>query len=116
MADSLPFGSAAWTNVEEHEGEYADRINQFTAQINNKALLSYVSSLWDNQPCTISPEFSVGNFNLVRKIQFDDGVEWIIRLRMPPMPDQGGVMASYPSREKIGLDMESELATMEFVW
>lgn len=25
----------------------------------------------------------------MRKIQFDDGVEWIARLRMPPMPDRG---------------------------
>lgn len=115
MADSLPSGSAAWTCGEEYEGEYTERINQFIDKINKNALLSYASSLRGNQPCTISPEFSVGSFNLVRKIQFDDGVEWIVRLRMPPMPDQGSGMASPPDREKMLLDMQSELATMEFV-
>ncbi|KAI0096980.1 hypothetical protein GGR51DRAFT_578541 [Nemania sp. FL0031] len=115
MADSLPFGSAAWTNGEEYGGEYAERINQFVHKINTKALLSYASSLRGNQLCTVSHEFSVGSFNLVRKIQFDDGVEWIVRLRMPPMPDRGSSTASPPARKRMRLDMQSELATMEFV-
>ena len=115
MVDSLQFGSAAWTNGKECVDEYADRINRFNDKINKKALVSYASSLRGNQPCTISSEFSVGSFNLVRKIQFDDGVEWIVRFRMPPMPDEGDEMGSPSFRERILLDMESEVATMDFV-
>ncbi|KAK4151386.1 hypothetical protein C8A00DRAFT_45395 [Chaetomidium leptoderma] len=98
MANPLPLGSTAWTGGEEYGGEYADRINQFIHQIDKNALLSYASALRGSQPCTISSEFSVGSFNL-----------WTVRLRMPPMPDHP------PSREKIFMDMQSELATMEFV-
>lgn len=115
MAGSLPFGSAAWTSGEEYGGEYSVRINQFIDKINEKALLSYASLLRGGQPCTLSPEFSVGSFNLVRKIQFDDGVEWVVRLRMPPMLGEGSGMASPPARERMILDIQSELATMEFV-
>lgn len=115
MVDSLPFGSAAWTSGEEYGGEYAERINQFIEKINKNSLISYASLLRGNQPCTVSPEFSVGNFHLVRKIQFDDGVEWIARLRMPPMPHHGSWMATPPARERMLLEMQSELATMEFV-
>jgi hypothetical protein len=77
-------------------------------------MLAYASALRENRPCTISREFSVGSFNLVHKIQFDGGVEWIARLRMPPMPDQGSRAVS-PAMERILLGMQSELATMEFV-
>lgn len=115
MANALTFGSAAWTSGEEYGGEYAARINRFTNRIDEKALLSYASSLHGDRPCTLSPEFSVGSFNLVRKIQFDDGVEWIVRLRMPPILDDGNAVAAPPAQETISLDMQSELATMEFV-
>ncbi|KAM3499699.1 hypothetical protein MY11210_009593 [Beauveria gryllotalpidicola] len=113
MAESLPFGSAAWTSGEEYGGEYAVHINQFIDKINEKALLSYASLLRGIQPCILSPEFSVESFNLVRKIQFDDGLEWVVRLRMPPMLNEGSGMASPPSRERIMLDIQSELATMD---
>ncbi|KAI1123476.1 hypothetical protein F5Y10DRAFT_280901 [Nemania abortiva] len=95
MADSLPFGSAAWTSGEEYGGEYAERINLFINKINKKALLSYASLLRGNQPCIVS--------NLVRKIRFDDDVEWI-----------GSWIATPTARERMLLDMQSELATMEF--
>ncbi|POR31014.1 Uncharacterized protein TPAR_08762 [Tolypocladium paradoxum] len=115
MADSLPVGSAARTGGQEYVDEYADRINRFVNTFNQDALLALASALRGNRPCTASREFSVGNFNLVRKIRFDDGVEWIARLRMPPLPDQDGGIDSPSTREKILLDMQSELATMEFV-
>ncbi|KAL9584168.1 MAG: hypothetical protein Q9212_002285 [Teloschistes hypoglaucus] len=120
MVDSISIGSAAWTGGEEYEGEYADRINKFIDQIDHKALLDYASKLRENRPCTMSPELSVGTCNLVRKIQFDDGVEWIARLRMPPMPDHDTKEMSPTSeagrgRERALLNMQSELATMDFV-
>ncbi|KAL8778069.1 MAG: hypothetical protein Q9194_002201 [Teloschistes cf. exilis] len=68
----------------------------------------------------MSREFSVGASNLVRKIQFDDCVEWIARLRMPRPQDQGNKRISPTSEAARGrgrtlLNMQSELATMDFV-
>jgi hypothetical protein len=87
MAGASAFGSAAWTGGEEYGGEYTERIDDFLCKVNTSALLSYASSLRGNRSCTLSREFSVGNFNLVRNLEFEDGVSWIARLRMPSMPD-----------------------------
>lgn len=111
MVDSLPVGSAAWTGAEEYEDEYSERINQFIESINKEALVDFASSLRHNQPCTLSDKFSVGSFNLVRKIQFNDGVEWVARLRMPPMPDSSFNLRN--ERENALREMQSELATIE---
>lgn len=112
--DSLPVGSAAWIGGEAYfdSEEYSDRINQFIDKIDEGALVTFASGLRENRSCNISREFSVGSFHLVRKIQFDDGVEWIARLRMPPMPDEDGEI---DTRESTLLGMQSELATMEFL-
>ena len=110
MTDSIAVGTAAWTGGAEYEEEYAMRIKKFIDTLSQQTLMSYVSALRDNRPCALSPEFSVGNFNLVRKIQFDDGVEWITRLRMPPLPGH-----SATAQKTTLTEMESELATMEFI-
>ncbi|KAK9438138.1 Protein kinase-like protein [Metarhizium brunneum] len=117
MTDSPPLGNVSWKGVGDYGEEYAERIHKFIDKIDNKALESYASSLRGNQPCKISTEFSVGNFNLVRKIQFHDGVEWIVRLLMPPLPVAGQLVetVSPKAQEKRLLSMQSELATMEFV-
>ena len=106
-------GSAAWTNGEEYKDEYSSRIHQFSKHINKEALVDFASSLRDHQPCTLSDKFSVGNFNLVLKIEFADGVEWVARLRMPPMPGSSSTLVD--EKKKVLREMESELATMEFV-
>ncbi|KAJ3473809.1 hypothetical protein NLG97_g10120 [Lecanicillium saksenae] len=117
MAGSLSLGSAAWTNGQEYgdQGEHAERIRQFIDAINQEALLSYASSLRDHQPCALSASFSVGHSNLVRKIQFRDGVAWAARLRMPLTPDGGDATTTTSSEERTRREMQSELATMEFV-
>jgi hypothetical protein len=58
-----------------------------------------------------------GKFQLGAQDPTDDGVEWIARLRMPPMPGQDTKVDSSPAAKKmVFLDMQSELATMEFIW
>ena len=111
-------GSAAWSGGEEYGGEYTLRIAQFLSVINLEALRAYASTLREHRPCSVSDKFSVGNFNLVRTIRFDDGMKWVARLRMPPILD-GETIADPTSGGKYGrnvvLEMQSELATMEFV-
>ncbi|KAI1181902.1 hypothetical protein F5B17DRAFT_450768 [Nemania serpens] len=102
-------GSNAWTGGKEYKGDHALRIDHFNGTVNLEALRAYASELQKNQPCNVSPNFSVGQDNLVRKITFDDGVEWIARLRMSPMKGEPG------TANMISLDLRSELATMELV-
>ncbi|KAI1772352.1 hypothetical protein F4818DRAFT_453963 [Hypoxylon cercidicola] len=104
---SAPVGSDAGTRGKEYEGGHTVRIRQFNAAVNLEALQAFASEL-RSQPCIVSPGFSVGQHNLVRKITFRDGVNWIARLKMPPMEGE-------PSTADATLNMQSELATMEFV-
>ncbi|KAJ9656095.1 hypothetical protein H2201_008646 [Coniosporium apollinis] len=72
-------GSDAWTNGKEYENEfYAARIEQVQKAFNQSALTAYASLLRDGRACTLSSNFSVGSCNFVKKITFDDEVEWIV--------------------------------------
>lgn len=113
MMVSLPIGSAAWTDGKEYQYEYSERISHFLNRINKEALVDFASSLRENQPCMLSDQFSVGNFNLVLKIQFNDSVEWVARLRMPSLQDSFSTLVK--ERNKALREMKSELATMELV-
>jgi hypothetical protein len=84
-------------------------IENFLADINEHALRVYASSLRSNQPCEISGEYSVGTCYAVRKIRFEDGLEWIARFRMPPYDGEA------ENKELVRSEMESELDTMMFI-
>lgn len=111
MTDSTPLESTAWIGAKGFSDEYLQRIQQCNESINSDALLSYASSLRNIRPCALSRGLSVGRFNLVRKIKFDDGVQWVARLQLPPLPDD----EDPPPPAKLRREMESELDTMEFV-
>lgn len=124
MNNESILGSSGWTGGAEYHGEYADRIDQFVKAVDDNALKKYASGLRENRPCVLSREFSVGNDNLVRKIEFDDGIKWVARLRMPRiLHDTDGAASSHHNYENEKNDrsksvlvaMRSELATMEFV-
>lgn len=92
---------------------------------NEDAFIAYASSLRDGRTCTLSSKFSVGTRNFVKKITFDDEVEWIVRLRMPPLedfeeeterlspPESDSEKENEKRRERY--EMQSELDTMEFL-
>jgi hypothetical protein len=118
MAHSLPVGSDAWTNGEEYGGEYADRIRHFLPKIDEGKLLEHAELVRQKKKgsCTLHPKFSVGQDNLVRKIRFDDGVEWIVRLRMPPFPGSGSDLGpDLNNHVHARQSFQSELDTMDFV-
>lgn len=116
MDEPKCIGDCAWRNDKDYHGEYADRIEKFTTNIDTDALLKFASTLRDGRACTISDNFSVGNFNLVRKIRFDDDIDWIARLRMPPIDEHDGDgVTSGLNAKQVRREMESELATMEFI-
>ncbi|OAA70627.1 Aminoglycoside phosphotransferase [Cordyceps fumosorosea ARSEF 2679] len=110
MRNTFTVGSAAWTGATEHTDEYAERIVQFLKYTDESALCDYASGLRNGIDCTVCPEFAVGSNHMVRKLRFEDGKEWVARMRMPPIwgDDDLGSGA-------MNVAMSSELATMAFV-
>lgn len=110
MTKPAPIGSDAWIGADDYDAPRTKRIVDFMAAANEKALKSYASSLRNHQSCNISDKFSMGTTHLVRKLQFDDGVQWIARLRMPRLN------GSTTNRKQDLSEMRCELDTVEFVW
>ena len=115
-------GSDAWTGGEIYVvEEFVARIQYFKTAFNEAALLAHASSIRNGIKCRLHDKFAVGNFNFVKKIAFDDGVDWVARLRLPPIEhfDENGLMEELPSEDmdidRVLYEMQSELDTMEFV-
>jgi hypothetical protein len=105
-------GSDIWLNAEEvDDPELSARAKSFVDAINWEALESAAATK-RNVRCTLSEKFSLGHFNLVRRIIFDDGVNWIARLRLPELPDFFGTR-----REALGTRecMEIEISTAKYL-
>lgn len=122
MANILPMGLDSWTSGAGVYGEEADRIRRFIAKVKLKGLCDFASSMRRNWvPCAVSEEFSVGRHNMVRKIEFDDGVHWVAKLRMPPSRDEGyaashgAATEAEAGKEERLMEIQSEIATMDFV-
>jgi hypothetical protein len=85
MDDSSPLGSDTWSNEPRYENTYRARLDFVLNKVSEAALKELVSSLRNVMRCTISSYYAAGDFNLVKKITFDDEVQWIIRIRLPPL-------------------------------
>ena len=75
-------GSDPWIGADatEPDDEFHQRASMFIAAVNWDALLSLSSRLRHGISCKISDKFSIGHFNMLRRIIFDDQVSWIARL------------------------------------
>ncbi|KAF5976140.1 protein kinase-like domain-containing protein [Fusarium bulbicola] len=90
--------------------ELHDRALAFLAKLNWDHLLSISSALKNGVPCTFSQKFSIGHFNIVRRIDFADGTSWVARVRLPELRTVFG--------DREALDVAStlkvEVASMKF--
>ncbi|PGH20359.1 hypothetical protein AJ80_03627 [Polytolypa hystricis UAMH7299] len=59
------------------------RATLFFEQVEWGELAAIVSRHRDGISCSYHEKFSLGHFNMVRQIEFEDGVKWVARLRMP---------------------------------
>ncbi|KAF5723485.1 hypothetical protein FMUND_1809 [Fusarium mundagurra] len=68
-------GSTSWTGADAYDpsDELHDRALAVLDKLNWDHLLSLSSALNNGVPCTFSPKFSIGHFNMVRRIDFTDG-------------------------------------------
>lgn len=105
-------GSASWTGADNYEvgGEFHERATAFFAAVKWDVLASASSSLRNGIPCAFGERFSIGNFNLVRQIVFEDGVRWVARLRLPELK------AVFGGREALDIasTLKIEISTMKF--
>ncbi|KAK0656792.1 hypothetical protein B0T16DRAFT_400230 [Cercophora newfieldiana] len=83
----------------------------FLATVKWDVLESISSRLRNGVPCDFSEKYSIGHFNMVRRIAFADGISWIARLRLPQLK------AGFGDREVLDVAsiLKVEIAGMKFL-
>ncbi|KAK0367855.1 hypothetical protein CLIM01_14789 [Colletotrichum limetticola] len=67
------------------EGPIRSRAELFSASVDWNSLLHYAARRRNGSSCQLLCDIGLGYNHMVRIIQFDDGVRWVARLRMPPI-------------------------------
>ena len=105
--------SSHWLGAEEYEegGPFHERAETFLRQVNWDVLIQICSEAHQQIGCRLREKYSLGHFNLVRHIIFEDGEEWIARLRLPDLPSVFG------QRELLDVEaiMKSEIAATKYL-
>lgn len=85
MAPSSAIGSDAWLGADEYESNSPlhTRAIDFMKTVKWDVLAYIASKHRGGIPCRYGDKFSIGHFNMVRRINFDDGVSCVVRLRLP---------------------------------
>lgn len=104
-------GSDAWLGADEYEpgSELHTRAITFFNTVNWDALAILASGHNGNISCSFTEKFSVGHFNMTRRLNFVDGSSWVARLRLP-VPDWA---TDYEALSDSNT-MQIELASMKF--
>jgi len=81
---NLPVGSEAWNNGSRYSPEWQARLKYMLAAVPDEVLVQRARAMRGGvYDCTVSERFSARDYNMVRKLVFDDGISWVIRLRCP---------------------------------
>ncbi len=106
-------GSSSWIAADMYEpgGEFHERATKFLATVKWDLLVSISSGLRNGIPCSFEEKFSIGHFNMVRRIVFADGISWVARLRLPELK------AVFGDREVLDVasSLKVEMASMKFL-
>ncbi|KAF9761851.1 hypothetical protein IL306_003659 [Fusarium sp. DS 682] len=88
--DSL--GSDSWIGADRYfEGtELHDRALAVLNEVNWDRLLSISSNLRNGTPCKFSQNVAMGHANMVRRIEFTDGINWVAKVRLPELKAEVG--------------------------
>jgi hypothetical protein len=106
-------GSTSWDGADAYEagGEFHQRATAFFAAVKWDQLVSLSSRLRGGIPCTLEEKFSIGHFNMVRRIVFEDGISWVARLRLPRL---GAVTGDRETLDE-ARTLKVEVASMKFL-
>ena len=104
-------GSGSWLGADEYEPGSAlhSRATDFVSNVNWDVLTDIASTHREGMPCRYEGNFSIGHYNMVRRIDFDDGVSWVARLRLPSDDMFAGRQLLENSKV-----MEIEITSMKF--
>lgn len=105
--------SSHWLGSEEYEegDTLHERAEAFLREVNWDVLIQICSEARRHLGCKLHEKFSLGHFNLVRHVIFEDGEEWIARLRLPDIP------AVFGQRELLNVEsiMKCEIAATKYL-
>ncbi|OAA79292.1 Protein kinase-like domain protein [Akanthomyces lecanii RCEF 1005] len=108
---SSSLGSDAWLGASQYEpgSEWHTRAINFFKAVNRDELATIAAQRRGEISCNVAEKFSVGHFNMARRLDFVDGVSWVARVRFPSS-------ATAAAREALSeaKTMEIEVATMKF--
>jgi hypothetical protein len=106
-------GGDAWLGADEYEpgSPLHTRATDFLKSIKWDVLAGIASKNRGGISCCYEDKFSIGHFNMVRRINFEDGVGYVARLRLPDegMSADNAVGAPYILMEYIHGSVASEL-------
>jgi hypothetical protein len=120
-------GSDSWSNEPRYQAAYRARLDFVLAKVPVPKLQQLASSQRNGVECAVSHKFAAGDFNIVKKITFIDGIQWIVRIRLPPISyfstdtqnNGAGEPREWSSRVKCTeRDLEalkSEIVTMKYL-
>ncbi|EXJ80739.1 hypothetical protein A1O3_07023 [Capronia epimyces CBS 606.96] len=113
MNPAALLGSASWDGSDAYEagGAFHHRATAFFAAVKWDQLVSRCSRLHGGIPCSLGEKFSIGHFNMVRRIVFEDGTSWVARLRLPRL---GAVLGDREMLDE-ARTLQVEVASMKFL-
>lgn len=105
--------SSRWVGSEPYEegDPFHERAEAFLQAVNWEVLIQICSEAHRHVGCRLHEKYSLGHFNLVRHVIFEDGEEWIARLRLPDISAVSG------QRELLDVEsiMKSEIAATNYL-
>ncbi|KAI3336838.1 hypothetical protein HD806DRAFT_19503 [Xylariaceae sp. AK1471] len=96
------------------DGPLRSRAQQFLTYVGWQALQQYAANKRNGMSCQILPNIGLGYNHMVRIIEFEDGVRWVARLRMPPLKKMDDERAP-ELLSKSELNIKSEHTAMALV-
>lgn len=105
-------GSDAWLEADDidEESDLHTRATTFVATIKWEQLKLLASSI-RGMDCELSDKYSLGHYNLVKRLTFVDGASWIVRLRLPQLPSVFGAREAMKAADCMSI----EIATMKYI-
>lgn len=106
-------GSDAWQGAEffMDESEVATQAARCLENTRWDNLITLCSSLRNGIGCEVSEKYSLGTQNLVKLVEFEDGLKWVARISLLMNDNEVGAELT-ASSEKC---MESQVATYRYL-
>ncbi|CAH0055826.1 unnamed protein product [Clonostachys solani] len=93
------FSGYKWTYFSSlNAGPIRSRAESFLDAVKWPRLLEYASKQRNGANASILPAIGLGGNHMVRIIEFNDGVRWVARLQLPPLPDSGSFEGSLEAK------------------